>query len=180
MAQQTNNERVVKRRLALILSGILLVIIVPIVILLLAILLDLVFHFPIIIIFPYNIICALPILVIGFFWAIWANFDLYRKGKGSPVPTKSTETIILVESGPYKYCRNPMIFGYVLIFVGLGFLVNSLSLLIIFAPLVLILLVLYVKLIEERDLEARFGESYVKFKQRKSFILPWPSQKEGE
>jgi len=168
-----NSQRIDRRNLALIFSGVLLVGVVPLLLTLLAILLDSLLQFPPIILFPFNMGIAIPILIIGFFWGIWSNLDLYREGKGSPIPTKSTETIILVESGPYKYCRNPMIFGYVLIFVGLGAFVNSLSLLIIIAPLILILLILYVKLIEEKALEARFGEAYVAYKRKKSFIIPW-------
>jgi protein-S-isoprenylcysteine O-methyltransferase Ste14 len=48
----------------------------------------------------------------------------------------------------------------------------SLSLLIIIAPLILALLILYVKFIEEKALEARFGEAYVNYKKKKSFIIP--------
>ena len=112
-------------------------------------------------------------LIFGFFWGVWSNLDLFRKGKGSPVPTKSTQTTFLVASGPYKYCRNPMIFGTVLIYAGLGILVDSLSLYLIIAPTMLILLCLYVKLREEQALEARFGAPYLEYKNSTSFVIPW-------
>ncbi|MFX1294120.1 MAG: methyltransferase family protein [Promethearchaeota archaeon] len=112
-------------------------------------------------------------MILGFFWPIWANIDLFTKGKGSPIPTKSTQTIFLAVSGPYRYCRNPMIFGTFLIFAGLGIFVNSLSLLLIIAPIILILLCLYVKLREEQALEGRFGAPYLEYKNLTSFVIPW-------
>lgn len=168
-----NNARNRKRLFALIMSGIFVVGILPILAVFLAILLDILFGFPKILLSPWNFIISTPILILGFFWSIWANIYLFTKGKGSPVPTKSTQTIFLVASGPYRYCRNPMIFGTFLIFAGLGIFVNSLSLLLIIAPIILILLCIYVKLREEQALETRFGTPYLEYKNSTSFVIPW-------
>ena len=65
-----------------------------------------------------------------------------------------------------------MIFGYVLIFIGLGLFLNSWSLMVLISSIVLGLLILYVKLKEEGDLEKRFGDSYKKYKDNTSFIIP--------
>ena len=100
-----------KRIIALIVGGIVTLAVLPILLALLARSIDRWLNLPIILQSPLNWIISIPILIVGFFWGIWANLDLVRKGEGSPIPTKSTETIFLVNSGPYRYCRNPMIFG---------------------------------------------------------------------
>ena len=172
------DDRDRKRILALIISGIFIVVILPILMILLANFLDDLFGWPKLLSHPWNFVVATPVLIIGFFWAIWANIDLFTKGKGSPIPTESTQTKIMVASGPYRYCRNPMIFGTFLIFAGLGIFVNSLTLLVIIAPVMLILLCVYVKLREEHALEARFGAPYREYKNSTSFVIPWFPRKE--
>ena len=165
-----NRQR--KRIIALILGGIVTVAVLPIILAILALYIDRWLNLPIILQSPLNWVISIPILILGFFWSIWANIDLFKKGEGGPIPTKATETIFLVNSGPYKYCRNPMIFGYVLIFVGLGLLLNSWSLMVLISAIVFGLLMTYVKVKEERDLEKRFGDSYKKYKDNTSFIIP--------
>lgn len=176
MVIQMDESRQKKRIIALIVGGIVTLAVLPILLAFLASSIDRWLNLPIILQSPLNWIIS--ILIVGFFWGIWANFDLVRKGEGSPIPTKSTETILLVNSGPYKYCRNPMIFGYVLIFVGLGLFLNSWVLMVLIPAIVFGLLMMYVKVKEERDLEKRFGDSYKKYKESTSIVIPWVSKKE--
>ncbi|MFX0000341.1 MAG: methyltransferase family protein [Candidatus Hermodarchaeota archaeon] len=124
---------------------------------------DSLFNFPKFVPIPINMIIAIILLVNGFFWAIWSNIELYRRGKGSPVPLKGTHTTVLVIKGPYKYTRNPMIFGYILIWIGLSFLINSIFLLLGFTLIIIILLIIFVKVWEEKNLEKRFGNSYTEY-----------------
>jgi protein-S-isoprenylcysteine O-methyltransferase Ste14 len=172
------NDRKKKRIIALVLGGILIIAVLPIILAIFALYIDQWLSLPIVLPYPLNLVISIPILIVGFFWGIWSNINLFEKGQGGPIPTKSTETIFLVNSGPYKYCRNPMIFGYVLIFVGLGLLLNSWSLMVLISVIVCGLLIIYVKVKEERDLEKRFGDSYKKYKENTSFIIPWVSKQE--
>jgi len=172
-----DNNRKRKRIIALILGGIFTVAVIPMVLTVIALYIDQWLGLPIILQYPLNLAISIPLLIVGFFWSIWANIDLFKKGEGGPIPTKSTETIHLVNSGPYKYCRNPMIFGYVLIFVGLGLLLNSWSLMVFMSSIVFGLLIVYVKFKEERDLEKRFGESYKNYKKNTSLLIPWIPKK---
>lgn len=170
-------SRIVKRILALIISGIYVVIILPVIGILVSLYFDSLFNLPDFIPFPINIIIGIIILVNGLFWGIWSNLELYKRGKGSPVPLKGTHTRVVVISGPYKYTRNPMIFGYSLMWVGLGFLFNSIILLLGFALIITILLIIMVKVWEEKNLEKRFGNSYLEYKSKVSFLIPLPSKK---
>ncbi len=85
--------------------------------------------------------------------------------------------MVLVIRGPYKYTRNPMIFGYILMWVGLGFLFNSIFLLLGFTLIIIILLIILVKSWEEKNLEKRFGKLYIEYKSKVSFLIPLPSKK---
>jgi len=75
----------------------------------------------------------------------------------------------LVVEGPYNYCRNPMTLGVIIFYFGIDFLIGSLSsfgLTVLFMALILA----YIKLVEEKELGARFGQEYIEYK-RKSSIL---------
>lgn len=162
-----------KRIFVLIGSGIYVMIMLPIIGILVSMAMDNLLNLPKIIPPPYNLVVAPIFLIVGFFWAIWANIEIYKRGNGSPVPFKDTHTLNVVSSGPYKYTRNPMIFGYVLIWIGLGILINSFFLTVGFSLIILILLILVVKLWEEKNLEKRFGSQYLEYKKNFSFIIPF-------
>ncbi len=62
-----------------------------------------------------------------------------------------------------------MFLGAMLFYFGIGFLLNSISFLLLLFPFILIPLILYYKLIEESELEKRFGDEYVEYKKKTPF-----------
>jgi len=72
----------------------------------------------------------------------------------------------------YAWTRNPMVLAGLAFFVSLGIWFQSLLfvlwVLILFAPALLF----FVKTYEERELEVRFGPSYVEYKSRTPMFLP--------
>jgi protein-S-isoprenylcysteine O-methyltransferase Ste14 len=89
---------------------------------------------------------------------------------GTPVPTDPPPR--LVTTGLYGYIRNPMALGGLLILEGIGFYTGSLSLIFFFAPLPILLYALYIKTVEEPELEMRFGQEYVDYKKRVPMFIP--------
>ena len=71
----------------------------------------------------------------------------------------------LVQHGPYRYTRNPMYSGLAIAYVGLALALNTAWPLILL-PLMMWLLVKTVIELEERYLEASFGEEYRAYKRR--------------
>ena len=105
----------------------------------------------------------------GVFLIIWTGLAQLTIGKGTPLPVVPTKKLVI--RGPYKYCRNPMTLGAVLGYLGLSLLEGSIAALGLTAMFFL-LAVLYIKLVEEKELEARFGEDYKNYKENIPFIIP--------
>lgn len=87
--------------------------------------------------------------------------ELWHKGKGSPAPIAPTTS--LVTTGPYSWCRNPIELGTNIYFLALGiyfdgFLTGLFSLL-----FGLILGIAYIKVIEEKEMQLRFGQAYEEY-----------------
>ena len=119
---------------------------------------------------PWNIVVSVPILVIGMFFVLWSNLH-FLIVKGTPVPFNPPPK--LVTTGPYAFARNPMVTGVFLLLFGLGLLLGSITLVFIFTPLVVLLIVWELKAIEEPELERRLGEEYVEYKKRVPMFFPW-------
>ena len=69
----------------------------------------------------------------------------------------------LVVRGPYRYVRNPMILGVVLVMVSEGLLLGSNGILILALVFFLVNTVYFIYS-EEPKLEERFGEDYHRYK----------------
>lgn len=82
-------------------------------------------------------------------------------GKGTLAPWDPTQRLVV--RGPYRHVRNPMISGVLFILLGEAALLGSLPLLFWFLAF-FALNAIFIPLIEERDLERRFGEDYREYK----------------
>lgn len=89
------------------------------------------------------------------------GFFTFRRAHTSLVPHR--EASQLVETGPYRFTRNPMYGGLTLIYVGGAAIANSIWPLIML-PAVLMLLFRLVIAREERYLETAFGASYREYR----------------
>src|SRR5215831_4655900 len=92
----------------------------------------------------------------------WAIVTLTRAG--SNVPTNLPTTTI-VESGPYRFTRNPIYLGMFLGLIGLAIAFNSLWLLLTLVPLALVIRYGVVAR-EEAYLDRKFGHIYRRYRAR--------------
>jgi protein-S-isoprenylcysteine O-methyltransferase Ste14 len=113
------------------------------------------------------ILAGLPLSL----WTIYIQFTL---GRGTPIPLMATQKLII--TGPYRYSRNPMALGAFIAFFGVAVWLGSLSA-IGLALLFPALLLPYIKGFEEREMEARFGDEYLEYKQHTPFIIPRPPKR---
>lgn len=105
---------------------------------------------------------GLPWLLAGLGLIAWAFIQL-RRAKTPVAPWEPTTAI--VESGPYAQSRNPIYLGFVVVQLGVGLLLGSLSVLIGVTASVA-LLDRFVVRKEESYLAAKFGETYEDYRRR--------------
>jgi protein-S-isoprenylcysteine O-methyltransferase Ste14 len=116
-----------------------------------------------------NLYISFPLIILGIISTAWSVYH-FLKVKGTPVPVNPPPE--LVKSGPYLYSRNPMILGIFLLFFGIGFWIESFSLVVIFTPLFILFNTLELKNIEEPELERRFGKEYSDYKKITPMYIP--------
>ena len=104
---------------------------------------------------------GLVLLSLGLFLAIWTVRLQLTIGEGTPAPWDPPKKLVI--KGPYQYVRNPMITGAVLILAAESLLLGS-WLIALWTALFLLMNLLYLPLVEEKDLEKRFSDSYRQYK----------------
>lgn len=100
---------------------------------------------------------AIPLLALGLGLALWSVQQLTFRGHGTPNPIKPPQQLVV--RGPYRWSRNPMMVGAWVFGAGLALAIRSLSLLVLYAVIVVIGVV-YVRKVEEPAMLERFGDEY--------------------
>jgi len=136
---------------------------------LLAIFFDRLFHFPSLLPEAAIIPLSFPFMSVGIAITSWSAFH-FLKVKGTPVPFNPPPK--LVATGPYRYSRNPMLTGVFIFLIGLGLYFNSVSLLLFFTPLFILINVWELKQIEEPELMKRLGEEYIEYWKQTPMFIP--------
>lgn len=116
----------------------------------------------------------------GMFFGIWSIIVQNTRGAGGPVQFLNTDisprTQKLVVSGPYRYSRNPMLFGACLAYFGVAVLLNS-PVALILVVLFMSLMLVFVKRTEEPRLLRDFGSEYEDYRRQVSLFIPWMRKK---
>jgi protein-S-isoprenylcysteine O-methyltransferase Ste14 len=115
-----------------------------------------------------HVIGALTFLA-GFALFAWCVSLFARIGKGTLAPWDPTRRLVVV--GPYRYVRNPMITGVLVMLAGEAVFLGS-RVLAIWAFTFLIINNVYFLILEEPGLERRFGASYLEYKSAVPRWLP--------
>ncbi len=113
-----------------------------------------------------GVVCA----IVGLFFMAWSVLTFLTIGKGTAIPVAPPRKLIV--SGPYKLCRNPMAFGALLYYLGVGIYYGSIAIGIVMLLLGLVIGSCYIKFIEEKELRLRYGEEYEEYKKSRPFLLP--------
>lgn len=115
-------------------------------------------------------VAGIVFVLVGMSFAWWTISSQLFTGMGTPVPLLPTQKLIV--SGPYRFSRNPMVFGGFLFLYGICVILGS------YCSLILVTffksaMLLYLKLVEEKELELRFGQDYLKYKNQTKFLIPF-------
>jgi protein-S-isoprenylcysteine O-methyltransferase Ste14 len=158
-----------QRMIAVIFGGVIFWLIIPFLIVIVSSYIDQRFH---LLKFYYGIInpvIGLLFIVVGWLFANWTVKIQFSLGKGTPIPLMATQKLVV--KGPYTYCRNPMTLGTAIFYLGVAIWLGSISAIglgLIYPVGILI----YIKLIEEGELEERFGSEYLEYKKNTPFLIP--------
>ena len=109
------------------------------------------------------------LIVPGILFLGWSIIAQRVIGRGTPMPLMATQKLVVQK--PYLYTRNPMFFGLINLFFGISILFGSISSLIM-VLLFSVVILLYVKFIDEKELEKRFGDEYLSYKKTSPFLIP--------
>lgn len=129
-----------------------------------------------------TIALASLLLVGGLAIAAFSGWNLFRSGRGVPYGdvVKSLQTKFLVRTGPYRFSRNPMVLGYVLILSSVGLYMGSIAGTLVVPVIALLLLSTWIRLVEERGMEQRFGEEYRSYQRTVPFLIPLHRRRKRE
>ncbi len=94
--------------------------------------------------------------------AIFAFALRQLRKAGTSVETRKPTTAI-VTGGPFRFSRNPIYVALSLVYAGIGFAVDSAWVLALLAPALIVMRYGVVSR-EERYLERKFGEAYLRYK----------------
>ena len=170
LLKQASREYGPKQRLALLAAaGVLFVIIFPLALVGLGGLLDRWLGWPALSYPPANAIIGGLMILAGWLLGMWTNYVQFTLGRGTPVPVMATQKLLICP--PYSFCRNPMALGAIVAYLGVSVVAGSPG-----AGLLWLLgavaLLTYIRLAEEKEMVARFGEAYLAYRRRVPFIIP--------
>ena len=148
------NKRMI---LGYIVGGLLVIVLVPSIIYIITSLFDNVYRIEIIQNTIIRWVIIIILLVTGLIYGIGSVIIQDTIGQGGPLEIGNIEispkTKNLVVSGPYKYTRNPMLFGTLLIYLAFALFINSITSVVLVGAIFVFMLTVVVKMEEKRLLE---------------------------
>jgi protein-S-isoprenylcysteine O-methyltransferase Ste14 len=114
---------------------------------------------------------AVPVIVVGIWLYVSCVWVFAAVGRGTPGVWDSPRQV--VAAGPYRWVRNPIYIGALLIVSGEAWLFLSVDLL-VYAGVLAIAFHLLIIGYEEPRLRARFGEQYEAYRHAVSRWIPHP------
>lgn len=107
--------------------------------------------------------------------SVWSIVYMRNVGKGNPMDAFNHEvaprTSELMTEGPYAICRNPMLLGVLVYYLGVVVLLWSMGAVLVFVVYTLIMSVQV--FFEERRLDRDFGAAYAEYRKRTKRIIPF-------
>lgn len=110
-----------------------------------------------------------PIVLAGVALVAWCVAQ-FLKAHGTPVPMNPPTE--LIAAGPYQWMRNPMVTGVCATLFGLGCILHSVGIALIWTPAYVLVHWIELKRVEEPELARRFGDSYLEYRSRVPMFIP--------
>jgi protein-S-isoprenylcysteine O-methyltransferase Ste14 len=109
------------------------------------------------------------ILIVGALFTLWCVFAFIFEGRGTPAPFDAPKKLVV--KGLYRFVRNPMYVGNMLIVIGETIAFQSTNML-LYTIFVFVMMNVSIIGKEEPDLRKIFGDSYVRYCQEVPRWIP--------
>jgi len=119
-----------------------------------------------------GLVAGVCLLVLGALIYLWCLWDFASFGRGTPAPLDPPKHLVI--HGLYRYSRNPMYVGVLLVIFGWSLYFLSLPIA-IYGLVVAVCFHSFVILYEEPHLRRLFGKSYEQYCSGVSRWLTWPA-----
>ena len=116
-----------------------------------------------------SVIAGVLFFAAGFVLFVATVFLFATRGRGTLAPWDPPSRLVV--DGPYRYVRNPMIAGVILIIIAESLVFRSMSLA-EWAAAFFVINAIYFPLLEEPQLERRFGEEYRRYSRHVRRFIP--------
>ena len=123
----------------------------------------------------FQVICFVLLAATGIGLSVRTIVYMRLVGRGNPMDAFNHEvaprTQALMTEGPYRLCRNPMLLGVIIYYIGLLILLLSWKAAAVFAIFISIMMIQVQS--EEKRLERDFGEEYLTYKSKTRRFIPY-------
>ena len=120
-------------------------------------------------------IAGLILLVSGFVIASIGGRHLKIYGRTSEdLPRGTTDK--LVTEGIYRFIRHPMFTAFIMILIGIGLTLNSLTFTFIMAPAGIAYILWFAYNVDEKEAREKFGEKYEEYRRQVPAFIPIPGK----
>jgi protein-S-isoprenylcysteine O-methyltransferase Ste14 len=113
--------------------------------------------------FHWHQYIAAPVFVAGFLIMITCILQFAIQGRGTLSPADPTKKLVI--RGLYKYSRNPMYVGVILMLAGETLFFSSVGLL-VYSGIIALSFILFVIVVEEPRLSSDFGAEYAEYRKK--------------
>jgi len=100
---------------------------------------------------------------------LWSGAVMSTQGEGTPLPIATARRLVI--RGPYRFVRNPMAVAGIAQGVAVGMMLSS-WLVVLYAACGSVVWNAAIRPHEERDLEARFGDEFLRYRERVRCWVP--------
>jgi protein-S-isoprenylcysteine O-methyltransferase Ste14 len=105
-------------------------------------------------------IIAIPVAIVGVYMVVWVSFSFVRTGRGTPIPIDPPKHLVV--HGLYRYVRNPMYAGAMLVLLAEVVYYSSIWVF-IYTTFLWMALHTFTVVLEEPQLKRRFGAEYERY-----------------
>lgn len=120
---------------------------------------------------PYQKLAAASLFLAASVLGLASGVTMAACGEGTPLPTATTPKLVAV--GAYRFVRNPMAVAGIMQGIGVGWWLGSSSV-IAYSITGAFVWHIFVRPVEEADLQARFGNEYSRYRQVVGLWVPRP------